>query len=128
MIHRYKLNGYNIVIDTCSGSVHAVDEAAYDIISLYGSERKENIAAKVFEKYKDSGVSLNDINECIDDIETLKKPVTLTAHTASRARANTTETVRLCPLRSERERLIFLLKIRAHAETLRLTFSEVSRL
>ena len=72
MIHRYKLNGFNIVIDTCSGSVHAVDEAAYDIIALYGSDTKENIAAKVFEKYKDSGVSLDDINECIDDIETLK--------------------------------------------------------
>ena len=72
MIHRYRLNGYNIVIDTCSGSVHAVDEAAYDIIGIYGSDTKENIAAKVFEKYKDKGVSLNDINECIDDIETLK--------------------------------------------------------
>ena len=72
MIHRYRLNGYNIVIDTCSGSVHAVDEAAYDIIALYGSDTKENIAARVFDKYKEKGVSLDDINECIDDIETLK--------------------------------------------------------
>ena len=29
MIHQYKLNGYNIVLDVYSGSVHAVDELAY---------------------------------------------------------------------------------------------------
>ena len=28
MIHQYKLNGYNIVLDVYSGSVHAVDELA----------------------------------------------------------------------------------------------------
>ena len=26
MVHQYKLKGYNIVLDTCSGSVHVVDE------------------------------------------------------------------------------------------------------
>ena len=26
MVHQYQLNGYNIVLDTCSGSVHVVDE------------------------------------------------------------------------------------------------------
>ena len=35
MVHQYKLNGYNIVLDTCSGSVHTVDEVAYDIIEMY---------------------------------------------------------------------------------------------
>ena len=34
MIHQYKLNGYNIVVDVYSGSVHAVDELAYDAIAL----------------------------------------------------------------------------------------------
>ena len=37
MIHQYKLNGYNIVLDTASGSVHTVDEVAYDIIEMYKS-------------------------------------------------------------------------------------------
>ena len=32
MIHQYKLNGYNIVLDVYSGSVHAVDDLAYDVI------------------------------------------------------------------------------------------------
>ena len=35
MIHQYKLNGYNIVIDEGSGSVHSVDEVA---ISEAGTE------------------------------------------------------------------------------------------
>ena len=35
MVHQYKLNGYNIVLDIASGAVHAVDEVAYDIIALY---------------------------------------------------------------------------------------------
>ena len=34
MVHQYQLNGYNIVLDICSGSVHAVDELAYDAIAL----------------------------------------------------------------------------------------------
>ena len=34
MIHHYQLNGCNIVLDTCTGSIHIVDEVAYDIIGL----------------------------------------------------------------------------------------------
>ena len=29
MVHQYKLNGYNIVLATCSGSVPLVDDVAY---------------------------------------------------------------------------------------------------
>jgi uncharacterized protein len=35
MVHQFKNNGYNIVMDICSGAVHVVDDAAYDVISLY---------------------------------------------------------------------------------------------
>ncbi len=28
MVHQYQLNGYNIVLDSCSGSIHVVDEVA----------------------------------------------------------------------------------------------------
>lgn len=34
MIHQYKNNGYNIVLDVCSGSVHVVDDITYDAIAL----------------------------------------------------------------------------------------------
>ena len=49
MIHQYKLNGYNIVMDVNSGAVHSVDEVAYDIIALYdkGVPREEIIDEKL---------------------------------------------------------------------------------
>ena len=34
MIHQYKNNGYNIVLDVNSGSVHVVDDLVYDAIAL----------------------------------------------------------------------------------------------
>ena len=43
MIHQYKLNGYNIVLDVYSGAIHVVDEVAYDIIELYENHSKEEI-------------------------------------------------------------------------------------
>jgi uncharacterized protein len=50
MIHQYKQNGYNIVLDSLSGSVHAVDEVAYDIIGMYETLTKDEIVAKILEK------------------------------------------------------------------------------
>ena len=34
MIHEYKNNGYNIVLDVNSGAVHVTDEIVYDLIPL----------------------------------------------------------------------------------------------
>ncbi len=70
MIHQYKLNGYNIVVDTASGSVHAVDEVAYDIIAMYKSHGAEDIVREITAKY--SGVSADEVAECLDDIAELE--------------------------------------------------------
>ena len=73
MIHSYKLGGLNIVLDICSGSVHVVDEVAYDIIGLYESESKENIIAQMLEKYADrDDVTKEELELCFEDIEELK--------------------------------------------------------
>ena len=40
MIHQYKLGDYNIVLDVCSGSVHAVDDVAYDIIEIFEAKNR----------------------------------------------------------------------------------------
>ena len=74
MIHQYKLNGYNIVLDICSGSVHAVDDVAYDIIADYESKSKEDIIAAMQEKYLGvDGISETDIEECYQQVEDLEK-------------------------------------------------------
>lgn len=70
MIHQYKLNGYNIVLDICSGSVHAVDDVAYDIIEIFETESKESVIRKISEKYAD--ISKADIEECYEQIIELK--------------------------------------------------------
>ena len=52
MIHCYQMNGYNIVLDVYSGSVHAVDDLAYDIINLYESSSTDEIIAQMLAKYR----------------------------------------------------------------------------
>ena len=71
MIHQYKLNGYNIVLDVCSGSVHVVDAAAYDIIGLYEGHSREEILAKMAERYPD--VPAEELSECYDQVTALKE-------------------------------------------------------
>ena len=74
MIHQYKLNGYNIVLDVYSGSVHLVDEVAYDIISLYESTERGEIVRQMMEKYGDRpDVTKEEILACIDDVTALKE-------------------------------------------------------
>ena len=73
MIHQYKLGGYNIVLDICSGAVHVVDDVAYDIIELFEKEDKDAIISELCEKYKDADdITKQDIEECYAQIVTLK--------------------------------------------------------
>lgn len=70
MVHQYKLNGYDIVLDTASGSVHLVDDVAYDIIEMYKSRTPDEICAAVCAKYPE--VTREDVLECLDDIAALE--------------------------------------------------------
>lgn len=72
MIHQYKLNGYNIVLDVYSGSVHVVDPMAYDIIDTYKTHNTEEIVHQMMERYGHmDGVNENEIRDCIADVEEL---------------------------------------------------------
>ena len=74
MVHQYKNNGYNIVLDANSGSVHVVDDVAYDIIALYEDHTPQEITAAILEKYADQpDVTETEIQETLRDIEQLKK-------------------------------------------------------
>ena len=73
MIHQYKLNGYNIVLDVYSGSVHLVDEVAYDIIALYETTPRAAIVARMLAKYGHrADVDEGEILACLEDIDALK--------------------------------------------------------
>lgn len=67
MIHQYKSNGYNIVLDVNSGSVHVVDDLSYEVISMYQDNTKEDIAQKLKSEYK-----REDILEAYEEVEKLK--------------------------------------------------------
>ena len=76
MIHQYKLNGYNVVLDVCSGSIHLVDEIAYDLIAGYETENREALIARLAEQYKDK-TDAAELNEAWDQLTALKEAGTL---------------------------------------------------
>ena len=74
MVHCYKLGGLNIVLDICSGSVHIVDEAAYDMIEMYESKSKDEIIDDLLDKYSErEDVTKEELTECFEQIEQLKE-------------------------------------------------------
>ena len=61
------------MLDTCSGSVHTVDEVAYDVIAMYASHTPDEIVTALLEKHKDKpDVTREELLECIADVEALK--------------------------------------------------------
>ena len=73
MVHQYQLNGYHIVLDTCSGSIHVVDEVAYDVIALFPSHTPDEIVSRLLETYRDrEDVTEAELRECIADVEALR--------------------------------------------------------
>ncbi len=77
MVHQYKNNGYNIVLDVNSGSVHVVDDVVYDMIPLVekgleeGRSREEMEGLGV-ESLKDKYAS-GDIKDAFSQIMELKE-------------------------------------------------------
>lgn len=78
VVHQYRQNGYNIVMDVDSGSVHVVDDITYDIISLYSDHTRSEIAEIVKEKY--SSVSKDEILEAYSEVQALVDDGTLFTH------------------------------------------------
>ena len=74
MIHCYKLGGLNLVLDIYSGSVHVVDEVAYDIIRMYEDKSREEIVSAILEAYPNrEDVTEEEILSCCDDLEELRR-------------------------------------------------------
>ena len=74
MVHQYNLGGYNIVLDSCSGGIHVVDDVAYDIIALYQEKSREEIIGAMQKKYATyEDISTEDIEECYDQVTALKE-------------------------------------------------------
>ena len=68
MIHQYKSNGYNIVMDVESGAVHVVDDVTYDVIALFEDTEISKIVEQLSDKYDKA-----DIEEAISEVNQLKE-------------------------------------------------------
>ena len=68
MIHQYKSNGYNIVMDVESGAVHVVDDVTYDVIALFEDTETSKIVERLSDKYDKA-----DIEEAISEVNQLKE-------------------------------------------------------
>ena len=70
MIHCYRFDDLNIVLDTYSGSIHMVDPIAYDIIQMFEDTPRDEIVRVILDRYgSDPTVTEEDIGKCIDDIQ-----------------------------------------------------------
>ncbi|MBQ2390922.1 MAG: thioether cross-link-forming SCIFF peptide maturase [Clostridia bacterium] len=72
MIHAYKSNGYNIIIDVNSGCVHSVDEVAFDAIKKYTEMSKEELENYILTTHSGK-ITKEEFSELCEDIEQLKK-------------------------------------------------------
>ena len=64
LIHRYKSNGFNIVLDINSGCIHLVDEVTYEALPyLEEGLDAEAIAEKLGNKYKKEDIETS-VKEC----------------------------------------------------------------
>ena len=76
VIHQYKNNGYNIVLDVNSGSVHVVDDLVYDVIPLMEEALSENLSSQETEDKLLSALEgkyeVADIKEAMAEVLELK--------------------------------------------------------
>lgn len=66
MVHQYKNNGYNIVLDVNSGSVHVVDDMVYDMIPYYKEKGPEETIRLLSGRYPEA-----ELREGAADLEEL---------------------------------------------------------
>ncbi len=86
MIHQYKLNGYNIVLDINSGAIHVVSPVAYDIIEIYEKYSKDEVLNKVGLNYPD--INIKEIEECYNDVSYLEQTSQLFTKDTFKDKAN----------------------------------------
>jgi uncharacterized protein len=74
MIHRFRQNGMNIVMDVNSGIVHVVDDVTYDVLAYYNGKNRDMVLGNLGKDYEEK-----ELNEVMDDLDELIKNETLFA-------------------------------------------------
>ena len=66
MVHQYKNNGYDIVLDVNSGAIHVVDDVTYEVIAMYETHTKDEIVNSLSAQY-----GKEEVEEAIEEVQTL---------------------------------------------------------
>lgn len=77
VVHQYKNNGYNIILDVNSGSIHVVDDVVYEIVplveeALEAGKSKEDMSDGIFDRLKDR-FAREDMQEAFEQVWELKE-------------------------------------------------------
>ena len=67
MVHQFKNNGYDIVLDVNSGAIHVVDDVTYDVIEMFEEHSTEEII-----KALEGSYPVDEIKEAIEEVQELK--------------------------------------------------------
>jgi uncharacterized protein len=67
VVHQYKNNGYNIVLDVNSGAIHVVDDVCYDVIAMYEEHSAEEITGALQGIYGGDAVA-----EALHEVQVLR--------------------------------------------------------
>ncbi|MEG0050920.1 MAG: thioether cross-link-forming SCIFF peptide maturase [Terrisporobacter sp.] len=68
MIHKFSMDGYNIVLDVNGGGVHVLDDVAYNLVDLFEEKSIEEIVESLNKDY-----TIEQIREAYDEIKSLKE-------------------------------------------------------
>ena len=49
MIHKFSLNGYNIILDVYSGAVHVVDDLTFRLVDFTDENMTPQVPAKAYD-------------------------------------------------------------------------------
>ena len=68
LIHKYSLNGYNIVIDVNGGAVHVIDDVTYRVLDFYKENDLEDIVELLAGEFE-----ADKVREAYEEIKNLEE-------------------------------------------------------
>ena len=71
MVHQYKNNGYDIVLDVNSGAIHVVDDVTYDVIEMIDQSQPESYARDEIVSALSGKYGKEEVEEAVDEVQTL---------------------------------------------------------
>lgn len=69
MVHQFKNNGYNIILDVGSGAIHLADDVMYEMVSVFEGRSREEIFREVRSSF--AGISDEELDEVYEELTTL---------------------------------------------------------